>query len=217
MSHCFNLDCIDCPRLSQFLQDLRTEYPDYHNLPVAAFGDEAAQLLVIGLAPGMQGANATGRPFTGDASGLLLYETLYKYGFSSKPTSQINDDLQLFNCRITNAVKCLPPQNKPVAAEIKQCNYFLKNEMDALPVGSLLIALGSVAHDAILRAFNLKKKSYKFAHHAQHHLSADLTLIDSYHCSRYNTQTKRLTPEMFDAVFSTAQILLSSRGNSNAG
>lgn len=207
MSGCsFDIDCVACPRLSQFLADLRIEYPDYHNLPVASFGPDQPHLLVVGLAPGMHGANATARPFSGDQSGELLYETLYKYGFSSKPVSLSEDDgLVLIDCAITNAVKCLPPQNKPVTDEIKACNHFLATEINSLPHGAVLVALGSIAHDAILRALSLKKRDYKFAHHAQHEVGNGLTLIDSYHCSRYNTQTKRLTTAMFEAVFATVR------------
>jgi len=210
MSGCsFDVNCVACPRLSQFLADLRIQYPDYHNLPVAPFGADQAHLLVVGLAPGMHGANASARAFTGDDSGVMLYETLHKYGFASKPVSvSADDDLELIDCCITNAVKCLPPQNKPVTAEVKACNHFLVNEINGLPSGAVLVALGSIAHDAILRARQLKKKEYKFAHHARHDLGNGLTLIDSYHCSRYNTQTKRLTTAMFEAVFATAREIL---------
>ncbi len=205
----FDVDCVTCPRLSQFLEDLREKHPDYHNLPVAPFGADKPHLLVVGLAPGMHGANASSRPFTGDASGVLLYETLYKYGFASKPVSKsVDDGLALIDCCITNTVKCLPPQNRPVAAEVNACSHFLRAEINNLPEGALLIALGSVAHDSIIRALKLKKRDFKFAHNALHDLGDGLRLIDSYHCSRYNTQTKRLTPEMFEAVFAKACLLL---------
>ncbi len=207
---CFDIDCVACPRLSQFLTDLRGQYPHYHNRPVASFGVEQPHLLVVGLAPGMHGANATSRPFTGDHSGLLLYETLHRFGFASKPVSlSADDDLELIDCCITNAVKCLPPQNKPVAAEVKACNSFLATEINRLPTGAVVIALGSIAHDAILRARVLKKSHYKFVHNVQHDLGGGLRLIDSYHCSRYNIQTRRLTTEMFEAVFANARTLLS--------
>ncbi len=207
---CFDIDCVVCPRLSQFLAGLRQQYPHYYNRPVASFGVKQAHLLVVGLAPGMHGANATSRPFTGDHSGLLLYETLHRFGFSSKPVSlSADDDLELIDCRITNAVKCLPPKNKPVAAEVKACNSFLMAEINCLPEGAVLVALGSIAHDAILRARALKKSDYKFAHNVQHDLGGGLRLIDSYHCSRYNLQTKRLTTKMFEGVFANARTLLS--------
>jgi len=209
MNCCFDIDCVACPRLAQFLADLRQQYPHYHNRPVAAFGVEKPRLLVVGLAPGMHGANATSRPFTGDQSGLLLYKTLHRFGFASKPVSEAADDLELIDCSVTNAVKCLPPQNKPVAAEVKACSPFLAAEINCLPSGAVLIALGSIAHDAILRARALKKKDYKFAHNVQHDLGGGLMLIDSYHCSRYNLQTRRLTTEMFEAVFANARTLLS--------
>ena len=209
MSCCFESHCKACPRLSQFLTELRQQYPDYHNQPVAPFGDQAARLLVVGLAPGMHGANASGKPFIGDDSGGLLYQTLYQFSFANKAQAQADDPhFKLSDCRITNAVKCLPPQNKPTAAEVKQCNAFLAAEIASLPEGAVMVALGVVAHDAILRALALKKKEYRFAHNAQHALSRGITLIDSYHCSRYNTQTKRLTPEMFAAVFAQARALL---------
>ncbi len=202
----FDIHCTACPRLSDYLVELRQQYPDYYNLPVAPFGVKKSRLLVVGLAPGMHGANASSRPFTGDQSGVLLYETLYKFGFASRPKSEsAKDGLKLIQCVITNAVKCLPPQNKPTTAEIKQCNHYLLNEIKQLPKGAVVVALGSIAHEAILRALDLKKKEFKFAHGAEHDLKNELTLIDSYHCSRYNTQTKRLTVEMFEAVFKRAK------------
>ena len=185
-------------------------YPAYHCRPVAAFGDPEARLLVVGLAPGMHGANATGRPFTGDHAGILLYETLHKHGFASAATSVAPDDgLQLLNCRITNAVKCLPPANKPTAAEIRTCNDYLSVELAQLEAGGVIVALGRIAHDAVVRALGLKRAAVSFGHGAEHQLvSQGLTLIDSYHCSRYNTQTKRLTPAMFDDVFARARSAL---------
>jgi uracil-DNA glycosylase family 4 len=203
------MDCVSCPRLAGFLADIREQYPDYHGLPVAPFGDENPDLLIVGLAPGMHGANATGRPFTGDFAGVLLYETLYKTGFSNQPDSEhVGDGLELINCRITNAVKCLPPQNKPTGAEINQCNGYLKAELNSQSGKRILIALGSVAHNAILKALGLKLSAYKFGHAAEHQLPDGFTLIDSYHCSRYNTQTKRLTAQMFEQVFERAQELI---------
>ncbi len=188
---------------------MKQQYPDYHCAPVNAFGDENPDVLIIGLAPGMHGANATGRPFTGDHAGVLLYDTIYKTGFSNKAESlSADDDLQLLNCRITNAVKCLPPQNKPVGAEINQCNAYLQAELTQPGGAKVLIALGSIAHNAILKALGLKQAGYKFGHGAEHSLPGGYTLIDSYHCSRYNTQTKRLTEDMFMAVFQRARVLV---------
>ena len=208
----FDVKCTACPRLADFLADIREQYPGYHGLPVAPFGVDNPDVLIIGLAPGMHGANATGRPFTGDYAGVLLYETLYKTGFSNQSTSDhVDDGLELINCRITNAVKCLPPQNKPTGAEINQCNAFLKAELESLESKRILIALGSIAHNAILKALGLKLSAYKFGHAAEHQLSDGFTLIDSYHCSRYNTQTRRLTAEMFEKVFDRARELQSMK------
>jgi uracil-DNA glycosylase family 4 len=204
----FSTDCVQCERLASFLADVRREYPDYFARPVPAFGDKAARCAIVGLAPGMHGANASGRPFTGDHAGILLYQTLHKYGFASRPESiSADDDLELINCRITNAVKCLPPQNKPVAAEINTCNNWLSAELKALPDDYVIIALGSIAHKAVIMGLGLKQADYKFAHSAEHQLERGV-LIDSYHCSRYNTQTRRLTAEMFEAVFKRASELL---------
>ncbi|OOZ34627.1 uracil-DNA glycosylase [Solemya velesiana gill symbiont] len=205
----FDSDCTQCSRLADFLVKVKNDYPDYHAAPVAPFGDPDAKVLVVGLAPGMHGANATGRPFTGDYAGILLYETLYRYGFSTAAESISADDgLQLKNCRITNAVKCLPPQNKPVGSEINQCNSLLKAELEALPDKPVIIALGSIAHNAVLKAVGLKQSAFKFGHNQLHELPDGQRLIDSYHCSRYNTQTKRLTPEMFHAVFERAKEII---------
>ncbi len=205
----FDSDCRRCPRLASFLDEVAASYPGYHARPVAPFGDPKARLLIVGLAPGMHGANATGRPFTGDYAGILLYETLHQYGFSSAPESVSRDDgLKLFDCRITNAVKCLPPQNKPVGSEIANCNAFLQQELQGLPRGAVVMALGSIAHNAVIRALGLRQKEFKFGHNQQHDLGNGLQLLDSYHCSRYNTQTRRLTPKMFHAVFERARELL---------
>ncbi|HQS38414.1 MAG TPA: uracil-DNA glycosylase [Methylotenera sp.] len=198
----FDINCRQCPRLANFLDEVKTKHPSYFCKPVPAFGDANAKLVVVGLAPGMHGANQTGRPFTGDYAGVLLYETLYKYGFATKPISvSADDDLKLINCRISNAVKCLPPDNKPLPAEIATCNQFIAAELKLMAKGSVILALGNVAHTAVLKAFGLKLKDYKFAHAARHVLPNDLVLYDSYHCSRYNTQTKRLTEAMFHGVF----------------
>ena len=172
------------------------------------FGDPVARFLIVGLAPGMHGANRTGRPFTGDHAGILLYQMLYKYGFGSAAASVSTDDgLVLRNCRITNAVKCLPPDNKPVGAEINTCNTFLANELALLPDNALVLALGGIAHRAILKALGVRQADFKFAHAALHDV-ANIRLLDSYHCSRYNTNTGRLTGAMFDAVFAEARELL---------
>lgn len=208
----FNPDCRRCPRLSQFLDDVKREFPDYHARPVESFGPKRIELLIVGLAPGMHGANATGRPFTGDASGTMLYQTLYDFGYASKPIStSANDGLKLKKCRITNVVKCLPPQNKPTMEEIKNCNEYFRQELDELKQGTVILALGTIAHNAILRALKLKQSEYTFGHGAEHELPSGLWLLDSYHCSRYNTQTKRLTEEMFRDVFARAKDLVGCR------
>ncbi len=210
MSSAFDPDCTVCPRLADFLASVRNNYPDYHAAPVAPFGAERHRLLVVGLAPGMHGANRTGRPFTGDYAGVLLYETLHKYGFATAPESLSRDDgLELKDCRITNAVKCLPPQNKPTGDEIKCCNSFLSAELASLPREAVVVALGSIAHNAVLRAVGEKQSPHRFGHGNEHRLSGFL-LIDSYHCSRYNTQTRRLTPEMFHAVFQRARDIMAA-------
>lgn len=204
----FDVGCKKCPRLAGFLEEVRNQHPDYFARPVPAFGDENARLCIIGLAPGMHGANATGRPFTGDHAGILLYQTLHKYGFSSAPQSiSVDDGLELINCRITNAVKCLPPQNKPVGKEVNECNYWLSQELANLPDNYVLVALGGIAHKAVVKALGLKQNDYRFGHAVEHKLERGV-LIDCYHCSRYNTQTKRLTTPMFEKVFKRAQILL---------
>jgi len=176
-------------------------HPDYHCAPVPPFGDASAPVLIVGLAPGLHGANATGRPFTGDHAGIILYETLHRHGFASHSESlHVDDGMQLIDCRLTNAVKCLPPQNKPVGAEINTCNRFLAQELAQLARPAVVLALGGVAHRAVLKALGLKLSAFRFHHHAVAQPRDGLTLISSYHCSRYNTQTKRLTGPMFDAV-----------------
>lgn len=198
----FSIDCRRCSRLAGFLDEVRAEHPDYHARPVPPFGDPSPRLLIVGLAPGMHGANRSGRPFTGDYAGVLLYQTLHKFGFGDRPVSTSADDgLRLTGCRITNAVKCLPPENKPTGDEVKRCNGFLANEILALPKHSILLALGGIAHKAVLMATSEKITSHKFAHGAKHRLANGRTLFDSYHCSRYNTQTRRLTAAMFEQVF----------------
>ena len=196
------LRCTDCPRLAGFLAEVRRRNPDYHGRPVLPFGDPRARLLIVGLAPGMHGANRTGRPFTGDHAGILLYETLHAFGFGSQPESlAADDDLVLTDCRITNAVKCLPPENKPEPAEIRTCNRYLAAELRAAPDVRVILALGLVAHKAVLMAAGLKQSALAFGHGARHVLPDGRILIDSYHCSRYNTQTRRLTSAGFQDVF----------------
>lgn len=204
----FDRSCRACPRLAEFLKDVNDRYPDYYCKPVPPFGAPDARLLIVGLAPGMHGANRTGRPFTGDHAGILLYQTLHKYGFGSRDHSESADDaLELIDCRITNAVKCLPPDNKPVGAEINTCNAFLANELRLLPKGAVVVALGGIAHRAIVKAMGLRQVEYKFGHAALHELG-EFQVLDSYHCSRYNTNTGRLTAAMFDAIFAQARELL---------
>ncbi len=194
--------CQLCPRLAAYRIEQKSRFPDYHCLPVAGFGAADARLLIVGLAPGLHGANATGRPFTGDASGQVLFETLYKYGFASQPGSHRGDDnMRLLDCRITNAVKCLPPQNRPSGAEIRQCNPYLRDEISQLNPGSVILGLGAIAHRSVLRALDLPQFAMQFKHLAEHQLPGELSLIDSYHCSRYNFNTGRLNQTMFDQVF----------------
>ena len=201
----FTTNCTLCPRLSRFLREVGKQYPDYHALPVAPFGASKPDLLIVGLAPGMHGANATGRPFTGDYAGILLYETLYEFGFSNSPVSESRDDgLVLKRCRITNAVKCLPPQNKPTGDEIATCNPYLRAELTELKPTAGVVVLGRIAHNAVVKALDLKQKEYPFEHALLHRPPNRPWFIDSYHCSRYNTQTRRLTKEMFAKVFELA-------------
>jgi uracil-DNA glycosylase family 4 len=207
----FDPACRQCPRLVQYLEQGRRKYPTYHCGPVAPFGDAEARLIIVGLAPGFHGANASGRPFTGDHAGLLLYRTLHKFGFANRPESQaVGDGLELIDARITNAVKCVPPENKPTTAEIRTCSRFLSNELKALTAPTVLLALGAIAHESVLRIFGLKPLQYRFAHGAEHRLPEGHWLIDSYHCSRYNTQTRRLTEDMFEAVFRQAKAKMES-------
>ena len=206
----FTLNCTLCSRLADFLQEVRIKHPDYHSLPVPSFGDENAHLLIVGLAPGMHGANATGRPFTGDHAGILLYQTLHQFGFANTDQSIASGDgLLLKDCRITNAVRCLPPHNKPIGAEVNNCNRYLQQELAQMPHDSVVMALGVVAHRAVIKAMRLRQNQFQFGHAAEHQLAPQLLLIDSYHCSRYNTNTKRLTTEMFEAVFAQIRSHLS--------
>jgi uracil-DNA glycosylase len=204
----FDASCTRCPRLAAHLGSMRARHPDYYNLPVPPFGDDGARLLIVGLAPGAHGANATGRPFTGDHAGILLYETLFAAGLASRPASVARGDgLSLRNCRITNAVKCLPPENKPGTAEIDECNGYLAAELATLARPKAILALGAIAHRGVLRALELKLNVYPFAHGRVHRVPNGPVLVDSYHCSRYNTQTRRLTAEMFAAVVAKARAL----------
>jgi uracil-DNA glycosylase len=205
-------DCPLCPRLAQFRALQRTAFPDWHNAPVASFGGDAARLLIVGLAPGLRGANRTGRPFTGDYAGTLLYATLHKFGFASGNYGVGGDDgLVLIDCRITNAVRCVPPENKPIPAEIAACNGFLVDEIKELPRLAAILALGAIAHQAVLAALGERRAARRFAHGAMHDLASGLLLADSYHCSRYNTNTRKLTTEMFEAVFVELRRRLDSR------
>ena len=191
--------CRDCPRLARYLDRIGREHPGYHARPVAPFGPTRPALLVVGLAPGLHGANRTGRPFTGDHAGILLYRTLHRYGFAShEGSADPGDGLRLIGCRVTNAVKCLPPQNKPHPDEVRRCNHYLSEEIAAARPRAIL-ALGAIAHRAVLMAFGLAPGRHRFAHSAVHELPG-ASLFDSYHCSRYNTQTRRLTVRMFEAV-----------------
>ena len=202
----FDPQCRRCLRLSAFLDAVKAKHPDYHCGPVAPFGDPGARLLIVGLAPGMHGANATGRPFTGDFAGILLYRTLHRYGFAAKPEVNGRDDGQvLSDCRITNAVKCLPPENKPVGAEVNACNDYLGAELERLPPGAIVLSLGGIAHKAVIRALGLRQAEHPFAHAAEYALPGTRRLLASYHCSRYNTQTGRLTAAMFDDVIARAR------------
>src|ERR1017187_580884 len=208
MKSIFDPNCRRCPRLAAHLDLVRHQQPDYFCRPVPRFGDPGARLLIVGLAPGMHGANRTGRPFTGDHAGILLYATLCKFGLATVPTSTAADDgLELMSARITNSVKCLPPANKPLPPEIKTCNQYLRYELAASHTVRAILALGRIAHDAVLRACDLPAKSYQFAHGAEHRLQSGRVLVDSYHCSRYNTQTRRLTTPMFEAVVARAQAI----------
>jgi len=205
-------NCPLCPRLVAFREANQAAYPSFYNGAVPSFGELNAEMLVVGLAPGLKGANATGRPFTGDYAGLVLYEALAKNGFAEgKYAARADDGFTLKNARITNAVRCVPPENKPTPAEEKICNPFLIKELGAMPNLKLIISLGLTSHQAVLRTFSLKIKDYKFAHGAVHTIKANAwsgTLLDSYHTSRYNVSTGRLTQAMFDEIVKKAVDLL---------
>lgn len=197
-----NHNCGLCPRLKAFRDANAEAHSDWHNGPVNAFGDLGAALLIVGLAPGLKGANLTGRPFTGDYAGDLLYATLLEHGFAEGTYAKHkNDSLTLKDCRITNAVRCVPPENKPVGLETATCNAFLKDEINAMPNLKAILSLGTLSHGAVLTALGLRKSAYKFGHEACHQTESGMVLFNSYHCSRYNTNTGRLNAEMFSAVF----------------
>ncbi len=198
-------DCADCPRLAAFRAANRADYPEWSNAPVASFGESNARLLIVGLAPGLRGANRTGRPFTGDYAGDLLYRTLLAFGLAAGTYDRRPDDgLELVDCAIVNAVRCVPPQNKPTPAEIATCRRYLTPAISALPRLRIMLALGRIAHESTLRALKLSLAKFPFAHGACHRLTpAGLSLFDSYHCSRYNTNTGVLTEAMFREVFAS--------------
>ncbi|KAB2912166.1 MAG: uracil-DNA glycosylase [Hyphomicrobiaceae bacterium] len=194
-------DCPLCPRLVAFRMANVAAEPSWYNGPVPSFGDAQGRLLIVGLAPGLRGANRTGRPFTGDFAGDLLYATLLEFGFAKgRYEARSNDTLTLVDCMITNAVRCVPPENKPTPAEINTCRPFLASRAGAMPRLGAVLALGRIAHDSTLGALGQRKSAFAFAHGARHHVRPGIALFDSFHCSRYNTNTGRLTPEMFRAV-----------------
>jgi uracil-DNA glycosylase family 4 len=201
--------CQLCPRLAAYREELKLQYPDYHCAPVAAMGDFGSALLIVGLAPGLHGANASGRPFTGDASGDLLFAALHRYGFASQPDSRTLDtEQQLIDCRITNAVKCVPPQNKPLSLEVNTCNRFLRLEIKQLPSNSVVLTLGSIAHRAVIRTLGLQQSAFPFRHGGQYPLQDDEgsnihQLFTSYHPSRYNVNTGKITAASFARVFAS--------------
>ncbi len=208
-------DCPLCPRLVAFREDNQAAYPDFHNGPVPSFGDADARLLIVGLAPGLKGANRTARPFTGDYAGDLLYPTLKKFGLAHGTYDARPDDgVRLDDCRITNAVRCVPPQNKPVGAEVKACRPFLVAELDSMRRLEVILALGGLAHNATLATLGYRQSAFKFGHGAQHEIAVSerpVLLMNSYHCSRYNTNTGRLTTEMFEDVFTAIRKHLDDR------
>tara|TARA_E500000331_G_scaffold210064_1_gene201320 strand:- start:748 stop:1389 length:642 start_codon:yes stop_codon:yes gene_type:complete len=204
-------DCAECPRLRGFLLKYRQSDPDWHNAPVPSFGSIDSDFLIVGLAPGLRGANRTGRPFTGDHAGDFLYSALIDHGFAYGHYGRHSQDgLNLVGCRVTNAVRCVPPQNKPVAAEVAACRTFLVNELQGMKNLKIILALGGLAHGAILAAFGLRKSAYKFGHLACHSVPHRKVLLNSYHCSRYNTNTGRLNEQMFSDVLTKVSDLLKS-------
>jgi uracil-DNA glycosylase family 4 len=206
------VDCQACARLAAFRAANRAAYPEFRNAPVESFGDAQARLMIVGLAPGLRGANRTGRPFTGDYAGDLLYPTLLEYGFARGAYDRRPDDgLALVDCAIVNAVRCVPPENKPTPAEIAACRPYLLGALRALPRLAAIVALGRIAHDSLIKALGLRASHHRFGHGARHEIAEPrLILFDSYHCSRYNTNTGTLTPEMFRAVFAAVSAHLAT-------
>lgn len=205
-------DCPLCPRLVLFREAARAREPEWHNAPVPSFGASAPRLLIVGLAPGLKGANRTGRPFTGDYAGDLLYATLAEFGFANDAFAARPDDgLELYDTLITNAVRCVPPENKPLPVEITTCRTFLLGTLDRLADLRAIVVLGRIAHETLVRALGGKLKAFPFRHGAQHVIPVagrEIALFDSYHCSRYNTNTGVLTPDMFRAVFAAVRLHL---------
>jgi uracil-DNA glycosylase family 4 len=205
MAVSFDLNCTRCDRLAEYLCEIRARFPDYHARPVPTFGDTPSRFLIVGLAPGLHGANATGQPFTGDHAGILLYRSLFEAGFSSHPDAvAAGNALALTNCRITNAVRCLPPANKPLGIEVTRCNEYLAQELEQVSRPGLVLALGTIAHRAVLKAIDQKQSAFPFRHGSEYDVLEGLRLLSSYHCSRYNTQTGRLTELMFREVIGRA-------------
>jgi uracil-DNA glycosylase len=206
-------DCRLCPRLADFRAGNRRAFPDWHNAPVPSFGDPAARLLIVGLAPGLRGANRTGRPFTGDHAGEILYATLHRFGFARGDYRAAPDDgLELVDCRITNAVRCVPPENRPLGGEVNACRRFLEADLRGPPAPRVILPLGGIAHGSVVRALGLNGSRHRFAHGAVYALPGGPMLAPSYHCSRYNLNTGRLTPAMFEQIFATVRALLDATG-----
>ena len=202
-------DCGQCPRLAAFRRANGISFPGWHNAPVASFGDPVARLLIVGLAPGLRGANRTGRPFTGDHAGLILYDNLLRFGFAhGRYGADPTDGLQLVDCRITNAVRCVPPENRPLGAEVNHCRAFLTGELKTPPAPLVVLPLGGIAHGSVLRALGASARRYPFAHGALYRIAAGPLLAPSYHCSRYNLNPGRLKPAMFEAVFAAVRSAL---------
>ena len=205
-------NCSLCPRLLSFREANSALNPTWFNGAVPSFGPENAELLIVGLAPGLKGANRTGRPFTGDYAGDLLYPTLKKFGFGKGTYKSSKDDgFKLINCMITNAVRCVPPQNKPIGEEINNCRSFFEARLNSLPNLKVILSLGRIAHDQVIRTIGAKLADFKFEHNKAHNLNSDMVMLNSYHCSRYNTNTGRLTTEMFEDVFEKAAKILSAK------
>jgi uracil-DNA glycosylase family 4 len=202
-------DCPLCPRLVDFRQANRAKFPDQFNAPVPSWGPLDCRLLIVGLAPGLKGANFSGRPFTGDYAGDLLYPTLVEYGFATGTfKARVDDGLQLVNCRITNAVRCVPPQNKPIPAEESTCRQFLQSELTSLPNLKVILTQGTIAHNAVLKAYGYKLSAHKFKHGHPHELPNGIIMVNTYHTSRYNTNTGRLTTDMFRKVIAQCRELV---------